>query len=88
MLDSTQDLEINKVTLQKKYFRSKKQLIKISPELRHLIRESVAILGEVIKRELGQEGFKQIENIRLQMTYLRETSVDEAFAKLNSLKKI
>lgn len=77
MLNSVQDFHLNKLVLKKK---------KVAPELRHLIRESVALLGEVIKRELGAEGFKQIENLRLQMTYLRETSESEAFVKLKSLK--
>ena len=77
MLNSVQDFHLNKLVPKKK---------KVAPELRHLIRESVALLGEVIKRELGAEGFKQIENLRLQMTYLRETSESEAFVKLKSLK--
>lgn len=80
MLASVQDLNIN-------HNRVKNEKLKAPPELRHLIRESVAILGEVIKRELGLKGFEQIEAIRVQMTYLRETSNNEAFIKLSNLKK-
>lgn len=81
MLNSIQDFNVNKSVL------SKNKKIKAAPELRHLIRESVALLGEVIKHELGADVFKQIENIRVQMTYLRETSESEAFIKLKSLKR-
>lgn len=84
MLNSIQTFDVPK-TARAKTNRLKK--LKVAPELRHLIRESVALLGEVIKRELGIAGFKQIENIRLQMTYLRETSESEAFLKLKSLKR-
>lgn len=85
MLDSIQDFQTKKPIL-KKNIHGKNRKLKIAPELRHMIRESVALLGEVIKRELGTEGFKQIENIRLQMTYLREASDNIAFIKLKSLK--
>lgn len=77
MLDSVQDFISNKLTGPK---------FKVAPELRHLIRESVALLGEVIHRELGITGYQQIENLRLQMTFLREASNSEAFIKLNKLK--
>lgn len=86
MLNSIQDFNIHKPTPPKNNRRTKDTKFKIAPELRHLIHESVALLGEVIKRELGTEGFKQIEKIRLQMTYLRETSDRDAFVKLKSLK--
>lgn len=87
MLNSVQNLHLNKPTLQKNYRRAKDNKFKVAPELRHLIRESVALLGEVIKRELGNDSFKQIENLRLQMTFLRETSENEAFVKLKSLNR-
>jgi phosphoenolpyruvate carboxylase len=40
-------------------------------ELRTLVRETVAVLGEVIRRELGPKGYAQIESIRRRMTGLR-----------------
>jgi len=86
MLDSIQDFNAEKPSLQKPNHRSNEKKLKVAPELRHLIRESVALLGEIIKQELGPRGFDQIENIRVQMTYLRETSNTEAFTKLITLK--
>lgn len=86
MLDFVQDFNQDKPSRLKINSRLKDKKLKVAPELRHLIRESVALLGEVIKRELGAKGFDQIENIRMQMTYLRETSVSEAFIKLTHLK--
>lgn len=86
MLDSVQDLNALKPTLPKSNLLVKNKKFNIAPELRHLIRESVALLGEVIQRELGLKAFEQIENIRVQMTYLRKTSTGEAFAKLIHLK--
>lgn len=86
MLNSVQDFKTEKSTLPKTKNRAKKKRFRVAPELRHLIRESVALLGDVIKRELGPEGFKQIEHIRVQMTELRDTANNEAFNKLNSLK--
>lgn len=86
MLDSAQDFNALKPTLPKSNLHAKNKKFNIAPELRHLIRESVALLGEVIKRELGLKGFKLVENIRVQMTYLRKTSNNEAFTKLINLK--
>ncbi len=84
MLDSIQDF--NPSAHLKIHSRFKNKKLKVAPELRHLIRESVALLGQVIKQELGLKAFQQIENIREQMTYLRETSNSEAFIKLTHLK--
>lgn len=85
MLNSVQDFHVDKPKLKKRNRRAKDN-IKIAPELRHLVRESVALLGDVIKRELGNDSFKQIENLRLQMTYLRKASEHEAFIKLKAIK--
>lgn len=85
MLDSIQDLNAIKLSISKINFRSDKR--KVAPELRHLIRESVAQLGEVIKQELGQKEFNRIENIRVQMTKVRDVSNNEAFSNLSTLKK-
>ncbi len=86
MLDSIQDFSVKKPTLTKLDNHAKEKKFKVAPELRHLIRESVSLLGEVIKRELGQKGFAQIEDIRVQTTNLRETSNSVAFTKLTALK--
>lgn len=85
MLNSVYNFDIKSTRLPKKH-RTTKFTKNIAPELRHIIRESVALLGEVIKREVGATGFKQIESIRLQMTYLREKPQPEAYSRLKSLK--
>lgn len=43
----------------------------LSPRLRELVRLSVAILGDVLKRELGARAFQRIENLRSEMAELR-----------------
>jgi phosphoenolpyruvate carboxylase len=87
MLGSTQDFNLQKPSRPNDSHRTTDKNRKVAPELRHLIRESVALLGEVIKLELGQKSYEQIENIRLQMTFLRETSTSKAFITLSELKQ-
>ena len=41
-------------------------------ELRALVRRSVALLGEVIRRELGAAGYARVEKIRREMAEIRE----------------
>lgn len=48
-------------------------------DLRNLVRQSVEILGEVIKREIGQLGFDRVERIRSDMVGLRPLNRDQAF---------
>lgn len=48
-------------------------------ELRDLVHETVEILGEVIRREMGDEGFALIEEIRTEMVALRPLNRDEAY---------
>ncbi|AZZ36607.1 phosphoenolpyruvate carboxylase [Bdellovibrio sp. qaytius] len=86
MLDSIQNLNAHRSSISKVNFHSHNHGLKAAPELRHLIHESVALLGHVIKQELGVKGYEQIENIRAQMTKVREASNSEAFAKLSKLK--
>jgi phosphoenolpyruvate carboxylase len=63
----------------------------LTPELRHLVSHSVALLGQVIERELGKKAYLKIENLRQQMAGLREHSDAESFQDLlkvyNNLKK-
>jgi phosphoenolpyruvate carboxylase len=56
----------------------------LSEELRALVGQSAAVLGEVIRTELGHEAYEQIEALRLRMASLRESSQD---AKLRALRK-
>ena len=48
----------------------------ISPRLRALVHQSVAILGEVLERELGHKTFLEIEGLRSQMAKLRSKKSD------------
>lgn len=84
--DAKQNLKQNNFHAFEKFDLPQNQKLQVPAQLRHLIRESVALLGEVIKRELGQEGFEQIENIRVEMTELRESSYARSFSRLTSLK--
>lgn len=59
----------------------------IPSELRGLVNRSVALLGEVIRRELGRAGFQRIEKIRREMTGLRSVSEDKAAAHLRALER-
>jgi phosphoenolpyruvate carboxylase len=57
--------------------------MQLSTELKGLVRESVALLGRVIERELGPKSFTRIEAIRKQMSELRE--VEDAYSPLHEL---
>jgi phosphoenolpyruvate carboxylase len=48
--------------------------MKLAVELRSLVRESVALLGVVIKHRVGNRGYQRIEKIRRQMTTFRTQS--------------
>jgi phosphoenolpyruvate carboxylase len=43
----------------------------LAPELRGLVRRTVALLGEVIRRELGEGAYRRIERVRRTMSALR-----------------
>ena len=46
------------------------RVMKLAVELRSLVHESVALLGTVIKHQVGARGYRRIEKIRQQMTSL------------------
>jgi phosphoenolpyruvate carboxylase len=48
-------------------------------DLRELVRQSVEILGDVIQREIGAEGFARVEKIRSVMATLRPLNRDQAY---------
>jgi len=52
--------------------------IALPEELRALVRQAVALLGEVIRVELGEEPYRMIEELRQQMASLRGSSDEEA----------
>lgn len=56
----------------------------LAEELRELVHESVRILGEVIRRELGNQAYERIESLRASMAKLRGVSREESH---NELKK-
>jgi phosphoenolpyruvate carboxylase len=63
----------------------------LSPVLRELVRESVAMLGEVIRDEAGKEAYRRIENLRKKMARLRgavarDSEVRELRSQLQTLK--
>ena len=67
--------------------------MELTKELRSLVKHSVEILGQVLQRELGKKGFQRIEEIRVAMTEIRDSSAAEGFLllqthykKLESLK--
>lgn len=53
-------------------------------ELRDLVFDTVELLGEVIRREMGEDGFKLVEGIREEMAALRPMSRDEAYPVLQN----
>ena len=55
----------------KKIVHSTSAYYQLPPELRSLVKESVACLGEVIERELGTKAYDRIEHIRKVMATLR-----------------
>jgi phosphoenolpyruvate carboxylase len=60
--------------------------------LRDLVHETVQILGEVIRREMGEEGFDLIEEIRSEMVALRPLNRDDAYPilqkRLDAMRKL
>lgn len=56
--------------------------VKLPNELRNLVNQSVALLGQVIQRELGKKSFERIESLRSSMATLRDTSNEKAFSQL------
>lgn len=61
----------------------------ISPRLRELVNQSVAILGEVIQRELGEKGYHHIETLRRSMAGLRGATSEQVYLTLDAeLKRL
>ncbi len=64
----------------------------LPPELSRLVHETVEILGDVIRREMGEDGFAMIEEIRSEMVSLRPKNRDEAYPilqkRLEALRKL
>ncbi len=48
----------------------------LAPELRQIVKESVRLLGEVVRAELGDTAYRRIEGTRRQMTKLRGASFE------------
>jgi phosphoenolpyruvate carboxylase len=61
--------------------------MKLAIELRSLVHESVALLGIVIKHQLGNKAFQRIERIRQQMTLLRDQSDSQSEVVLEKLTR-
>lgn len=61
---------------------------KLPPELKELVRKSVAILGEVIKEEAGEGQYKLVEKIRVLMTEYRADSDEKRSEKLRKLYSV
>ncbi|MFS4460770.1 phosphoenolpyruvate carboxylase [Bdellovibrio sp. HCB2-146] len=57
----------------------------LTPLLRHLVNQSVALLGKVIERELGKNVFLKIEKLRVQMTGLRDRNDEFSFKELQKV---
>ena len=61
-------------------------------ELRDLVRETVELLGEVIRREMGEDGFELVEEIRTEMVALRPLNREEAYPilakRLDALREL
>lgn len=56
--------------------------MKLPKELTSLVKQSVALLGQVIQRELGKSNFQIIENLRLSMAQNRKLSSSASFLLL------
>lgn len=54
----------------------------LSPELRSLVRESVRVLGEIIRDELGVRAYRRIESVRARMAGLRGSKNDRVRKEL------
>lgn len=57
----------------------------LSPRLKSLVHESVALLGEVLRRELGEAAYRRIERWRREMVKLRGRSPEKARPVLEKL---
>ncbi len=57
----------------------------LAPELKSLVHEAVALLGEVIQKNVGAVEFRRIEQIRRQMTSVRHSSHQKAYVNLRGL---
>ena len=60
----------------------------LAPELRHLVKESVTLFGQVLKTKLGIASYNRIEKMRQTMTTLRNSSVDREIQALKRQYKI
>ena len=56
----------------------------LAAELKSLVGISVALLGRVLEKELGQKAYARIEKIRKEMATLRGQNPATAFAKLEN----
>jgi phosphoenolpyruvate carboxylase len=56
--------------------------MELPQNLRSLVSQSVALLGQIIERELGKEKYQRIEALRVAMTELRGCKGEEAFQRL------
>jgi phosphoenolpyruvate carboxylase len=63
------------------------RVMKLAVELRSLVHESVALLGTIIKHQVGVGGYRRIEKIRQQMTSLRNQSDIKSEKVLEKLTK-
>jgi len=51
-------------------------------ELRSVVHQTVALLGDILQRELGEDKFRFIEKLRIEMASTRTDSAPAAFARL------
>lgn len=61
--------------------------MKLPKKLRSLVKQSVAILGELLRRELGPSGYQQIEDLRAAMSKIHKLSEAETFLHLKTFYK-
>jgi len=54
----------------------------LSPVLRHLVKETVALFGEVLRQKVGSAAFRRIENLRRTMESLRGAQGPRTFKTL------
>ncbi len=59
----------------------------LSSELKNLVHDSVALLGEVIKKEMGKKSFQEIEEVRQRMAGLRDADPVLVFQSLEKTQK-
>ncbi len=58
--------------------------MELTKELRSLVKHSVVILGQVLQKELGEKGYRRIEEIRMAMAEIRDKSAAVGFLQLQS----